>query len=284
MFSRTAQRVLMIMLLTVLAVGCNKSSPTSPGGNTGGGNGNGSVTVQSVAVSGNLAVSEGATSQLTATATMSNGSTQDVTGQATWESSNTMIATVSATGLLTAVATGTADISATYQGRMGRGTAQVAAARYLLTVTANSVTALDTCDDFTQGLSNGEFAIRVRAETANGGGLTMTTTSNYPSRSGAVSLGRNETLSITTVRDFNVNGAPGQFVRVLFDATEWDEQFVLIPPSVRDIHDSRMSNRTVSRAHGFDNGSFGSLGSNTLTIGNNDCGIRLNYTVTATRQ
>lgn len=283
MFTRTAQRVLMLMLLTVLAVGCNKSSPTAPGGG-GGGGGNGSVTVQSVAVSGNLAVSEGSTSQLTATATMSNGSTQDVSGQATWESSNTMIATVSATGLLTAVATGTADISATYQGRMGRGTAQVSAARYELSVTANSVTALDTCDDFTQGLSNGEFALRVRVETTGGGGLTMTTTSNYPSRSGAISLGRNETRSITTVRDFTLNGAPGQFLRVLFDATEWDQQIVLLPPSTRDIHDSRMSNRTTSRAHGFDNGSFGPLGSNTLTIGNSSCGIRLNYTVTATRQ
>lgn len=282
MFSRTAQRVLMIMLLAVLAAGCNKSSPTSPPNPGPGGNGN--LTVQSVAVSGTLAVSEGSTSQLTASATMSNGSTQDVSGQATWSSSNAMVATVSATGLLTAVATGNADISATYQGQTGRGTAQVSAALYRLTVTANSVTALDTCDDFTQGLSNGEFAIRVRAETAGGGGLTMTTTSNYPSRSGAISLGRNETLSITTVRDFNVNGAPGQFVRVLFDATEWDEQFVLIPPSVRDIHDSRMSNRTVTRTHGFDNGAFGPLGSNTLTIGNSSCGIRLNYTVTATRQ
>jgi hypothetical protein len=282
MVPRTAQRVLLFMLLTVLAVGCNKSTPTSPGG--GGGGGNGNLTVQSVAVSGTLAVSEGETSQLTASATMSNGSTQDVSNQATWTSSNTMIATVSATGLLTAVATGTADISAVYQGHTGRGTAEVSAARYTLAVTAHSATVLDTCDDFTQGLSHGEFALRVRVTTASGGGLTMTQTANYPGEPGAVSLARNQTLSLGTVRDFDVDGAPGQFIRVLFDATEWDQQFVLIPPSVRNIHDSRMSDRTVSRAHGFDNGSFGPLGSNTLTIGNNSCGIRLNYTVTATKR
>jgi Bacterial Ig-like domain (group 2) len=48
-----------------------------------------------------------------------NGSSTDVTSQATWQSSAPSIATVSSTGLLTAAAEGSADISATYQNVRG---------------------------------------------------------------------------------------------------------------------------------------------------------------------
>jgi len=46
---------------------------------------------------------------------MSNGTTQGVSTQATWQSSNTAVATVSASGLVSAVGIGGADIRATYQ-------------------------------------------------------------------------------------------------------------------------------------------------------------------------
>jgi hypothetical protein len=64
-------------------------------------------------------VTRGNTVQLTATATFSDNSQQDVTNAATWQSSNTSIATVSATGLVTAnnSTTGVANITATFQGR-----------------------------------------------------------------------------------------------------------------------------------------------------------------------
>ncbi|MBE3071351.1 MAG: Ig-like domain-containing protein [Acidobacteria bacterium] len=58
----------------------------------------------------------GGTAQLTATARLSNGTTQDCTNSATWESSDGTIARVSATGLVTTVAAGEAEIRATYQG------------------------------------------------------------------------------------------------------------------------------------------------------------------------
>jgi len=273
----TARHALVAVALAALVAGCNGDSPTAPGGGS-------NLTVQSLRLQGDLMVSEGSTSQLSAIATMSNGTTQNVTNQATWTSSNALIATVSATGLLTGVGSGTADITATYRGQSGRGTAEVAAALYRLSVNVQSVQAIDTCDDFTQGLSSGEFALRVRATTATGGGLTMTETNNYPAESGAISLGRSVTRTLGTVRNFTVRGEPGQFVRVLFDATEWDTQIVVFPPSTRKIHDSRMSDRTVTRTHSWSGNSFRNTGPNTLVVGNSSCGLRLNYTVTVTQQ
>jgi uncharacterized protein YjdB len=61
----------------------------------------------------------GSSSQFTAVASLAGGVTQDVTGAATWSSSNTAVATVSATGLVSAVAAGNAVISATYSGVAG---------------------------------------------------------------------------------------------------------------------------------------------------------------------
>jgi hypothetical protein len=77
-------------------------------------------TVTSVTVGGSTSFSSiNQTSQLTATANLSNGTTQAVTTQATWQSSNTTVATVSASGLVTAVGAGQADLRATYQGVTG---------------------------------------------------------------------------------------------------------------------------------------------------------------------
>lgn len=55
--------------------------------------------------------------QLKAEAAWSDGTTEDVTSKATWTSKDTGKATVSATGLVTWVAQGTARINAAYQGK-----------------------------------------------------------------------------------------------------------------------------------------------------------------------
>lgn len=67
----------------------------------------------------------GATAQLSATARFSNNSTQSVTTTAFWQSASTSLATVSNAGLVTAVAQGSVDITATFQGPVGRCTVQV---------------------------------------------------------------------------------------------------------------------------------------------------------------
>jgi len=70
--------------------------------------------VVSVAVSGS-APQVGSSAQFTATASLSNGTTQAVTNQASWQSTDAGVASVSNSGLVSANASGTADILATYE-------------------------------------------------------------------------------------------------------------------------------------------------------------------------
>ena len=78
------------------------------------------VSVTAIMFYGNTTVTLGLTTQLTATATFADGSSRIVTNFATWQSLNTDIATVSASGLVTASSTaGTATITATYLGTTG---------------------------------------------------------------------------------------------------------------------------------------------------------------------
>lgn len=77
-------------------------------------------TVTGVTVTGpSPSAKPGDTAQFTATAALSNGTTQTASTQATWQSSNTTVATVSSSGLVTAMAAGEADIRATYQSVTG---------------------------------------------------------------------------------------------------------------------------------------------------------------------
>ena len=82
-------------------------------------------TVTSVTVSpSTVNLTSGGSQQLTATANLSNNGTQDVTSSATWSSSNTGVATVSG-GLVTAISTGSATITATYGGQTGTASVSV---------------------------------------------------------------------------------------------------------------------------------------------------------------
>ncbi|RMF85416.1 MAG: PASTA domain-containing protein, partial [Nitrospirae bacterium] len=70
----------------------------------------------------------GETAQLQATALFSDGTSRDVTAQATWTTSDPAVATVDASGRVTAVAAGAASIQAAYQGAAAQSALQVAAA------------------------------------------------------------------------------------------------------------------------------------------------------------
>lgn len=105
------------VLICVVASACGggSSSPSAPSRQP---------TVVAITVLGNLSMaSAGQTSQLTASASFSNGTSQVVVAQVTWESSDPTVASVSATGLCTAVTFGQAEVRARYQGLVG--TAQV---------------------------------------------------------------------------------------------------------------------------------------------------------------
>jgi len=75
-------------------------------------------TVNALTVTGSAPL-VGATSQFTATAAFSNGTTQNVTSQASWRSSNPSVASVNGSGVVSGLAAGTADVTATYQSASG---------------------------------------------------------------------------------------------------------------------------------------------------------------------
>jgi len=78
-----------------------------------------SPTLISITVAGSLSLLSGQTSQMSATANYAKGTTQNITSQATWSSANPAVATVSATGLVTGVSAGIAEIRAAYQNVTG---------------------------------------------------------------------------------------------------------------------------------------------------------------------
>ena len=76
--------------------------------------------LQSIAVTpANPSIAQGLTQQFTATGTFSDSSTQDLTNQVTWASGTPSVATITSSGLATAVAPGMSSIGATLGGVMG---------------------------------------------------------------------------------------------------------------------------------------------------------------------
>jgi hypothetical protein len=276
------------MAAIFVGTGCG-SGPSGPDGVTPPPVTTPTATLTAVRVEGSASVEEGATAQLRALAAYSDGSTRDVSGQATWSSSRPAVANVSGTGLVTAVAAGTADVAATYQGQTGRQTISVGAAEWDVRVDLESFTATETCDDFTQGLDSMEVAYKVAAVLANGQQTVLTDT-GYPGNpsgsnlNGAVRLRQGQVVSLNRSQTFRLPGAAGQSVRIEFRATEWDEQIVVIPPSVRWVRDDRMNDRSSSVTHSYANGSWSRLGNNQIALGGSGCRARIDYRVSATRR
>lgn len=71
----------------------------------------------SLAITGTQSGAAASTSQFTATLTRADASTEDVSAKALWSTSDATKATVSSSGLVTRVATGSATITANYAGR-----------------------------------------------------------------------------------------------------------------------------------------------------------------------
>lgn len=123
-FARSAgSAILWGLSLSFLLLSCESvkvEGPTGPGGG-----GGGQVTVSSVTVSpSSFTISPGSTQQLSATVRGSDGST--ITNKTvTWTTSSGTVATVSGTGLVTAVGAGTAIITATVEGVSGSSSGTV---------------------------------------------------------------------------------------------------------------------------------------------------------------
>lgn len=124
-----AARLAAALAWAVCLSGCGSSSP-SPS----------APTVSSLTISGTAPVI-GASAQFSAVATLSGGITQDVTNQGSWQSSNSSVATVSATGLVTAVGAGDVDIRATFQNVSASRGISIAALPCRFSLSATSVSA-----------------------------------------------------------------------------------------------------------------------------------------------
>lgn len=85
-------------------------------------------TVTSVSVSGASSMVPGQTSQFSASANLSNGAQQTCTSTATWQTTNTSIVTVSSSGMVTAVGSGTVQVRATCNGITGNAQVSVESA------------------------------------------------------------------------------------------------------------------------------------------------------------
>ena len=100
------------------------------------------MTVASLAVSGPTSLTAlGSASQSTATVSLDGGSTQNVTTEAGWQTSNAAVATVSTSGLITAVSAGAVTITATYQGHTSSMTVSIAPSAPVAISSCQAITA-----------------------------------------------------------------------------------------------------------------------------------------------
>src|SRR5262249_13804113 len=84
------------------------------------------VSLQSISVTpSNPTLGVGGTQQFMAMGTFSDNSHQDITGAVTWSPSNTGVASITSSGLATAVSAGTSTITASMNGINGQGTLTV---------------------------------------------------------------------------------------------------------------------------------------------------------------
>jgi hypothetical protein len=95
-----SSRLALVCAILAAAIGCGQFFP-------------GSNTITSLQVApASATVQPGTTQQYTATARYGNNTTADVTSQVTWSTNPSSVATINSSGLLTAVALGTANVQA----------------------------------------------------------------------------------------------------------------------------------------------------------------------------
>lgn len=132
----------LVLILSVALAGCLGSGSSQAG------NGSNGPTAASIALTPqNSALTVGNTLQFSAQATLSDGSSKDVSSTATWASSDANIATVSSSGLVTAVKMGVVLIGAT---------SGQAKATTILNITSKK---------FSQSSLNGAYAFDLTSET-----------------------------------------------------------------------------------------------------------------------
>ncbi len=163
-------------------------------------------TLTSIAVTPvNQTIPLGSTQSFTATGTYSDSSTQNITSSVTWASSNTNVATITAAGIATAVASGSTTISATQGGITGSTTLNVQAAALSITTTSLAGGAVNVAYSATLAASGGTLPYTWSIVSGSlPGGLTLNSgtgvISGTPTATGTFSF----TVQVTD------NSSPGQ--------------------------------------------------------------------------
>ena len=132
--------LIVVSLLALAAGGCSAGHVGNSNSSTGS---QSTVTLKSIAISAPQAtLAVGASEQLKAAGAYSDSSTSDLSAQVSWNSSNSAIATVDATGKVTAIAAGSTNITAALNGVTGTTSITVtAAAKTVAKVTVTPATA-----------------------------------------------------------------------------------------------------------------------------------------------
>lgn len=165
-----------------LIAGTMTVNVTQPSGGGGGGGGttSGDVTSMSIIPATQSVATVGDTAQFIAVGTTSTGATVNLTNIAAWTSSSSQIAIVSTSGLATAVAQGTATITAVYSNT--DGTVATGTASFVVTgggsASSEQVTALTIIPD-TEALSaSGQTGQFIALGTSGSSGLSENVTSS----------------------------------------------------------------------------------------------------------
>jgi uncharacterized protein YjdB len=147
----------------------------------------GAPTLVSIAVTpASSTLHVGATQQMTATGTLSDTTTQDLTATAAWTSSDNAIATVDATGLVTAKAAGTATITATSGAISGAASVSVdVPLPILLSITLGPVPASAPAGLTQQLVATGHFDVGPDVDLTN----SATWTSDAPANASVDATG-----------------------------------------------------------------------------------------------
>ena len=229
-------------LVTAVAAGtATITVTTADGGRTASANVTASATavaVTGVSIPASISLNVGATQTLTPTITPSNATNQNVN----WSSSNSSIATVSAWGLVTGVAAGTATITVTTAD--GGRTANTN-----VTVTAAAIPPFGTYGNFSWSLEGGN--ITINGYTGTGGAVTIPAAIHgYPVRIISAEAFHDRNLSNVNIpnsvthigmRAFSQNGLtsvniPSSVTYIGYAAFAWTLlTSVNIPPSVTHL-------------------------------------------------
>lgn len=143
----------------------------------------------------------------------------------------------------------------------GAGPTEPEPARSRLTLDFASITAIEHCDGLFEG--DGDFEFKVWIVRPDEYRLHM-----FNSMEALGPGGKTKRLG-----SFSFNAVDGDIVTVHFEASEWDHDIF-----GNVYHDSRLSSAKGTRSHRFRDGTWTSLGYNSLLLGSEGCRVRLDWT------